>query len=255
MKLENVEEYDDPILYDLENDPYTADVPFLLKWAATVKGPIIDVACGTGRATIPLAKKGHQLIGIDIHTGMLQEAKKKASTLENQIEWVEQDCTNFNLSVKSNLIYTVGNSFQHFLTNEAQDGLLASVYRHLEMGGIFIFGTRFPNAEELLQPPTEEYWRTYINQQTQQKVDVYTLSEYDALSQVQHYTTFRKTKDDTGKVVDEKTTNIRLRYVFPQEMARLLSTHGFEILHVYSDWQETPISNTSTEMVYVCRKR
>lgn len=56
--MENFEEYDDPILYDKENESYTADIPFLLKWAAKTEGTIIDVACGTGRATIPLAKNG-----------------------------------------------------------------------------------------------------------------------------------------------------------------------------------------------------
>lgn len=64
---------------------------------------------------------------------MLCEARKKSSKLELQIEWVEQDCTKFNLNVKSNLIFSVGKSFQHFLSNEEQDGLLSSVNKHLEM--------------------------------------------------------------------------------------------------------------------------
>jgi len=46
----------------------------------------------------------------------------------------------------------VGNSFQHFLTNEDQDKLLTSVNKQLKQNGIFIFGTRFPSYEELLQP-------------------------------------------------------------------------------------------------------
>ncbi|MFB7642836.1 class I SAM-dependent methyltransferase, partial [Peribacillus butanolivorans] len=73
----NSEEYDDPILYDKENDPYIEDLSYLLKWASKTEGPIIDLACGTGRATIPLASKGYKLIGVDIHKGMLDEAKRK----------------------------------------------------------------------------------------------------------------------------------------------------------------------------------
>ncbi|MEK5520547.1 SAM-dependent methyltransferase [Heyndrickxia sporothermodurans] len=252
--MENFEEYDDPILYDKENESYTADIPFLLKWAAKTEGTIIDVACGTGRATIPLAKNGHKLIGVDVHNGMLAEAKRKTDKLNLPIEWIEQDCAELNLNVKSNLIYTVGNSFQHFLTNEAQDALLNSVNKHLNVDGIFIFGTRFPSTEELLQPSTEEYWKTYIDEESQHKVDVYTISHYDSLNQVQHYTTIRKFLNDAEEIVDEKKTNISLRYVFPKEMERLLERHGFEIVHLYKNWNEEPITNDSYEMVYVCKK-
>lgn len=255
MTLYNFEEYDDPILYDKENEPYITELPFLLNWASKAEGTIIDLACGTGRLTIPLAKSGHKLLGVDIHKGMLKEAQNKSSNLELQIEWAEQDCTKLQLPFKSNFIYSVGNSFQHFLTNDEQDELLASVNKHLEIGGVFIFGTRFPSIEELLQPNTEEYWRTYTDNERQKIVDVYTLSHYDSLKQVQHYTTIRRYKVSDGQVVDEKRTNIRLRYVFPREMERILLGNGFEIIDVYRDWNENPVTNDSYEMIYVCKKK
>lgn len=255
MELVNFEEYDDPVLYDKENDPYIDDLPFLLKWASKTEGVIIDLACGTGRATIPLASEGYQLIGVDVHKGMLKEAKRKSAKWKLPIKWMEQDCTKLNLNVKSQFIYMVGNSFQHFLTNEAQDGLLISINRHLEPDGIFIFDTRFPSKEELLQPSTEEYWKTYIDCETQNKVDVSTISHYDALNQIQHYTTIRKFLNGKGKLVNEIRTNISLRYVYPKEMERILYGNGFEILNVYKDWNEGPLENDSHSMIYVCKKR
>ncbi|MCC3356050.1 class I SAM-dependent methyltransferase [Bacillus sp. REN16] len=252
-QLDNFEEYENPILYDQENDPFQDDVKLLQKWALKVNGPIIDLACGTGRATIPLAEAGHTLIGVDIHKGMLTQAKRKTEQTNLNIEWMEQDCTNLQLGVKSPLIYIVGNSFQHFLTNEEQDQLLGSVHNHLEQEGIFIFGTRFPSPDELLQPATEEYWRSYKDE-TGKMVDVYTISNYDTIQQVQHYMTIRRQKDENGKMIDEKKTNIKLRYVYPQEMDRLLKGNGFEILAVYKDWHETPLTEDSHQMIYVCRK-
>ncbi|PYZ93353.1 SAM-dependent methyltransferase [Salipaludibacillus keqinensis] len=254
-KSDNFEEYEDPILYDKENEFYRDDVIFLEKWAKKSKGIIIDVACGTGRATIPLAQKGFNLIGVDLHKGMLREAKKKASNLNLQIEWIEQDCTKLELKVKSEFIFSVGNSFQHFITNEAQDGLLMSVNRHLEKGGVFIFGTRFPSSEELIQPASdEEFWRSYIDTETENKVDVYTISSYDPLKQVQHTTTTRKFKNWDEEVVDEVRTNISLRYTFPKEIERLLTMNGFQIIYVNKDWNETPLTEDSSQMIYVCRK-
>ncbi|MFD1778553.1 class I SAM-dependent methyltransferase [Fredinandcohnia salidurans] len=251
--FDNFEEYKDPVLYDRENDPFQDDVEFIKKWAKKVNGPIIDLACGTGRATIPLAEAGHSLIGVDINNGMLTQAKKKTEHTDLNIEWIEQDCTNLQLGVKSPLIFIVGNSLQHFLTNEEQDQLLTSVHSHLEKEGIFIFGTRFPSLDELLQPPTEEYWRSYKDE-TGKTVDVYMISNYDTLQQVQHYITIRRQKDDSGKTVGEQKSNIKLRYVFPQEMNRLLKQNGFEILGVYKDWNESLLTQDSHQMIYVCRK-
>ncbi|AJD92926.1 hypothetical protein JMA_36090 [Jeotgalibacillus malaysiensis] len=250
--MNNSEEYDDPELYDKEYESYLPELPLLIKWASKNPGIIIDLACGTGRVTIPLAKEGFQVMGIDVHKGMLEAAQKKSSSAGIEIEWLAEDCTDLNIGIKVSLIYTVGNSFQHFLTNEAQDGLLRSVNRHLEDEGMLIFSTRFPGAEELLQPPEEEYWRSY--QDGEFTVDVSTISHYDELEQVQHYTTIRKYKDRHDEIVNEKRTNISLRYVYPKEMERLLDLHGFEILNVYEDWKETPVKNESYEMVYVCRK-
>ncbi|MFA9558273.1 class I SAM-dependent methyltransferase [Evansella sp. AB-rgal1] len=255
MLLANSEEYNDPILYDKENEAFQSDISFLLEMAKKQGGVIIDVACGTGRATIPLAKEGFQLIGVDIHSEMINEAKRKAAKLDLQIEWLKQDCTILNLPCKSNFIYTVGNSFQHFLTNEAQDRLLTSVNKHLEIDGVFVFNIRFPSPEELLQPSTEEYWKTYVDPETHNTVVVSTISSYDSLRQIQHYTTIRKYKNNQGVLVDEKITNISLRYVFPQEMERMLFSNGFEIEHIYKDWAGNPITNDSYEMIYVCKKK
>lgn len=250
----NSEEYDNPVLYDQENEMYIEDLPFLMKWASNKKGIIIDLACGTGRVTIPLASKGYQLIGVDLHKGMLEEARKKSSQLNVHLDWIEQDCTQLELGVTSRFIYSVGNSFQHFLTNKEQDGFLSSVNKHLEIGGIFIFNTRFPSMGELLQPSSEEHWRTYIDSDTQNKVDVSTICHYDSLNQLQHYTTIRKYREVDDEVVNEVRTNISLRYVFPKEMERLLFHHGFQILNVYKDWNETPVNNDSYAMIYVCEK-
>ncbi|WLR42175.1 class I SAM-dependent methyltransferase [Bacillus carboniphilus] len=245
----NLQVYEDPIQYDDENNQYTKDIPLIEEWGQKIKkGPIIDLACGTGRVTIPLAKQGYELIGVDIHQGMLGFANQKAKKANLSIQWIEQDCTKLHLKLKSPLIYMVGNSFQHFLTNQAQNELLTSVRKHLASGGVFIFGTRFPNAEELLPSSNkEEYWRSYIDSKTKQKVEVYTTDSYDPLTQIQ--TCEEKHKNDRGF---QRTKAIRLRYVFPQEMERTLKHNGFNILHCYGDWDKRPLEKESHNMIYVC---
>lgn len=66
IQIDNLEEYDDPAAYALENDHYLGELPLLLEWANKADGLLIELACGTGRLTLPLAKEGYQLIGIDV---------------------------------------------------------------------------------------------------------------------------------------------------------------------------------------------
>lgn len=252
---DNLEEYDDPKLYDMENEPYTDELPFLLAWASLMKGTIIELACGTGRVTIPLAQAGHRLLGVDLHHGMLERARAKSNAQGVAIDWMEQDCTQLEVSVHSPMIYMVGNSFQHFLTNEAQDQLLQGVSRHLQKDGIFIFNTRFPSREELMQPSTEEYWRSYREDETNVRVDVYTISHYNPLEQLQYYTTIRRYIDQQDQLTRETNTHITLRYVYPKEMERLLFVNGFELVHLYEDWKMNPLTADSYQMIYVCRKK
>lgn len=249
----NFKEYEDPAAYDRENDPFMDDVAFLMKWVDRIEGPIVDLACGTGRASIPLAQQGCSLIGVDLHEGMLEHAAKKSIGLGLPIQWVKQDCSKLALQETSSLIYMVGNSFQHFLTNTAQTDLLSSVHRHLKPKGLFIFSTRFPNADELLMPPEEEFWRSYKDDQGK-RVDMYTISRYDAISQIQHCTTIRRTNNEQNYVEKEHTTDISLRFTFPQEMERLFAETGFDVVHVYGDWQEGPFTAKSHSMVYVLKK-
>ncbi|GGA70115.1 class I SAM-dependent methyltransferase [Ornithinibacillus halotolerans] len=243
----NLEEYNNPSLYDFENDRYTEDISYLIKWAKKTGGVLIDLACGTGRATIPLAKQGYRLVGVDIHEGMLEKAKQKSDNLP--IHWVTQNCMHLQLDITSKFIYMVGNSFQHFLTNEDQNQLLRSVHYHLEKDGVFIFNTRFPSREELLQPAEEEYWRNYTDPSTGLNVDVFTISEYNSLTQIQHYTTIRRAQDGS-----EKRTDIQLRYVYPQELERLARENGFKVLQLFGDWKETPLSSKSLEMICILQK-
>ncbi len=128
------------------------------------------------------------------------------------------------------LAFMVGHGFQHFLTNNDQNKLLTSIHHVLANNGIFIFDTRFPSKEELIQPSTEEYWTT-IRDEMGRKCDLYTEMTYDSIQQIQHYITTRRFYEDDGQVEELKTT-IDLRYTYPQELERLLVANGFELLHI-----------------------
>ncbi|MFL1673806.1 class I SAM-dependent methyltransferase [Paenibacillus dendritiformis] len=249
----NLSEYKDPTLYDLENQG-NPELPMLLAWAKKLEiqgKPMLDLACGTGRTALPLAEAGYSVIGVDLHAGMLEQARRKTPAGAD-IRWVQQDLTQLQLEERSPLAYMTGNGFQHFLTNELQNRLLQSIRSALTPDGILLFDTRFPAAEELLQPPVEEYWRT-IEIGPEHRCDVYTIATYDPVAQVQHYTTIRRFLEGE-ELREERKTTIELRYTYPQELARTLEANGYELLHLYGGWSGASLHPSYPSMVAVCRR-
>jgi len=65
--------------YDWENARTLGrrDVPFWLRVASRVTGPLLELGCGTGRISLPLARAGHQVIGVDRSAPMLRRAARR----------------------------------------------------------------------------------------------------------------------------------------------------------------------------------
>ena len=64
-----------------------ADLQFYKRWLPKDKNArILELCCGTGRLTIPIAKDGYNITGIDYTPSMLEQAKIKASKERLEIE-------------------------------------------------------------------------------------------------------------------------------------------------------------------------
>jgi 2-polyprenyl-3-methyl-5-hydroxy-6-metoxy-1,4-benzoquinol methylase len=80
------------------------DVAFYLAQAQATSGPVLEIGCGTGRVTIPLAAAGVDITGLDVSASMLEEAKRKAERQGLCINWIEADGRNFDLGRRFALI-------------------------------------------------------------------------------------------------------------------------------------------------------
>ncbi len=73
-----------------------AEVDFIIEELKLPAGSrILDVGCGTGRHSVELARRGHLMTGVDISSGMLNEARKAAKEADVEIEWIHADATQF----------------------------------------------------------------------------------------------------------------------------------------------------------------
>jgi SAM-dependent methyltransferase len=241
----NLEEFSDPVNYDME-DPSDTGVAFYSALARETGGPVLEVACGTGRVTIPIAQLGIPVTGVDVVPGMVERARSKSAGLPAR--WVEGDAR-------------TGNAFQAFVTNDDQERLLQRVRAHLHNEGLFAFETRNPllpgttTREGLfvtLDTQAEEEERGSFTNADGYEVRVSTTRAYDHVAQIVHVTSYRRWRE--GEQEQLKTTRIALRYTFPQELAALLHYNGFAIVRQYGDWNLEPLAATSPSIISVCRK-
>ncbi|PWW38688.1 MULTISPECIES: class I SAM-dependent methyltransferase [Paenibacillus] len=240
----NLEEYQEPMNYDLEFGGETGKYDFFLELAKSHPGNVLELACGTGLTTIYLAEAGIQITGVDIVEPMLAYARHKAKDLP--VEFIEADARTFESDQRFSMIYLTGNAFQAFLSDEDQIALLQTVYAHLEPGGIFVFEMRNPEGNDL-SDEEEESWGTFVDTDGV-TVKVSGTQTYDAGKQIMHWVTIR----DWGH---RKTiSRIACRFTDNKALQHLLTSHGFIVEHQYANWDKTPFEPSSPLVISVCRK-
>jgi SAM-dependent methyltransferase len=263
----NLEEFADPQNYDIEDSSDTG-VAFYSALAQETGGPVLEIACGTGRVSIPIARLGFAVTGLDIVPGMIERARSKSADLPTR--WVEGDARAFDLGEHFRLIFLTGNAFQAFLTRADQEALLERVRAHLHDEGLFAFETRNPRWASLMHAgqsaPLEHKEGLFAFLETrdaEQEVKRYTGSHgrevrvsntqsYDHVAQILHWTTYRRWRE--GDEEQTTITRIAVRYTFPQELEALLHYNGFTIIRQYGDWNLEPLTAASPSIVVVCRK-
>jgi 2-polyprenyl-3-methyl-5-hydroxy-6-metoxy-1,4-benzoquinol methylase len=111
--LDCLELYADADFYDQEFAKRTHEIPFYLKQARLACGPILEVCCGTGRLTLPIARAGGDITGLDVAPAMLERARRKATSEKLSVSWIEGDCRQIASDRKYALIFSATNAMQH----------------------------------------------------------------------------------------------------------------------------------------------
>lgn len=110
---------------------------------------IVDLGCGTGNLTIPLAMEGYQLTGIDLSEDMLAVADQKAgeqlSLLRGgAIRWLQQDLREWELGESVDVALSFCDSLNYLLEEEDIIDAFRQTYEGLKPGGLFLFDVHTP---------------------------------------------------------------------------------------------------------------
>ncbi|TDT14456.1 methyltransferase family protein [Ilumatobacter fluminis] len=105
---------------------------------------VLDAGCGTGRVAIELARRGVDVVGVDLDPPMLEAAREKAPDLE----WVAADLRTVDLGRRFDVVAAPGN-VMIFLAPGTEREVVANLARHLEPDGVLVAGFQLGGRYDL----------------------------------------------------------------------------------------------------------
>ncbi|MBT2483254.1 MULTISPECIES: daptide-type RiPP biosynthesis methyltransferase [unclassified Microbacterium] len=131
-----------------------AEIREVLALARNTAGPILDVAAGGGRLTVPLVRTGRRVTAIDLSDDMLAHLRR-ALPDEAGLECAVADMRDFSLERRYGLV-VIGATSITLLDRPGRSRLYASVQRHLAVDGVFAFTVATGASAASLAVPRDE---------------------------------------------------------------------------------------------------
>lgn len=254
-------------LYDvIYADHEFDDVAFYVDRARAADGPVLDVACGTGRVYLELLRAGVDADGFDLSRGMLDELERKADEAGLDPDVWKADMTDFEAPREYALVIVPFRSFLHNLTVDDQIAALERFRAALAPGGELVLNVFPPDFDEICGEygdPRESHvvvdGMAFREERT---------SEFaDAVEQVVNYQwlfhpvgpaddvgTDRELDVDLPEEVPSLLVNdFKLSLIGKQQFELLFRTAGYDEWTVYGGFDLEPFESTDQEMVWVAR--
>lgn len=261
--------YSLPEEYDLEHARRERDVAFYIglmkRWRAR---RILELGCGTGRVTIPLAESletGAVIVGLDEAPAMLKAARGKSrnvsSKISRRIRWVKGDLRTWTERKPFDVIIAPCSTLCHLLTMENQLRAWRIAWANLKGGGRFVVDVgapEFSSFAESLQNPSrammeidKDISRTIAGKR--KRLIRYRAIVYHAAEQ---RASVRYLYDEfvNERKMARFVSDYEHHVYYPRELELLFRVGGFEVESVWGDYNEGPSQNSSQQIVMVGRK-
>jgi SAM-dependent methyltransferase len=209
------------------------------------KGILLDLACGTGSLSEQFAHLGYDVIGVDGSSDMLNAALDKKFESGLNIQYLCQDMRNLDMYGTIDVTVCTLDSINHLPTLADVSRVFERVSLFAYPDGMFIFdvNTLYKHREVLAD-----------NAFIYSLDDLYCgwQNEYNKTdSSVTIYLDFFELGDSGYERYSESFREIGIS---GEEVERMLTAAGFEILAVYDGYTDRPLCETSERAVYICKK-
>lgn len=228
-------DYLDPRLANHDSEGPRDDFAFMTQLADQLGArEIVDLGCGAGRLAVSLAEGERHVIGVDPSKAMLDRARTREGS--ERVEWLRGDI--FALKARNvDLVVMTGNIPSTRVTDEAWFQLLGGVHATLRPGGHLAFGSWNPRARPwekwswvpVVVPIGDGGVRVGAGGRRGGDVELVEGREWLSSPSVWRYRTH-------------------------EELVESLTQAGFEVEEPYGDWDRSPLTETSPDIVLVARR-
>lgn len=254
--------YEDPAYYTKTYRERTGDVRFYVDLAVARGGPVLEYGCGNGRITLPIARFGVDITGVDLSAAMLGDLRTR---LRNEPEEVRRrvrlrrgDMRSVRLDRRFPLVICPFNAFLHLYTRVDVERFLARAREHLTPRGELVFDVSIPEPSELARRPDRAYHAPRFIYPAGperlgegQMVRYAERFDYDKLRQVLFVSMEFIPTDGSERWM----TPLTHRQFYPEELSALLHYNGFDIKSRFGDFDASLPTPESIHTIYVCRAK
>lgn len=241
--------------YDLRAETYDYFFPDrsweIAGWARLARRygrRVVEWMCRTGELACGLARRGFNVIGVDLMPEMLNVAAGRAAALppEQRPHWVLDDIRDAALSRRENdLAVIAASSFGHMLMREEQMDALRTVRRHLRPGGALAMTLGLAGAES--QPEHTGIYGPFRPTPPGLTVRKVACSQYDAADRL--LTVHDRVEVRQGESERFFEYAFALRLFTPDEIFQLLTRAGFVNVGMFGDYDLKPWHGDAPEWI------
>lgn len=208
---------------------------------------VLDLACGTGSQVFWLAKRGHEVVGVDINKKMLDVARKKLKKEELKIQFIEGDMRTSKIG-KFDAVITIFNAVGH-LTKADFEKAMCNVYKNLIDGGLYIFDIN--NLSYLLENDNITKltidWLGEVDGYKIRKVQYSTITQDGILASHTTYYDQSKSKEPIFQTQTLQTYTV-------DQLTDMLKKAGFKVLSTHSI-DGSSFRKTESDCIFMVAKK
>lgn len=249
--------------YDLLTGDYKADLDFYLGLIQAAEGPVLELACGTGRILLPAAEAGATIWGLDQSQIMLDHALTKIArfpeSVQRRITLRQGNMQDFDLAERFALVIIPFRSFLHLMTVADQMAALGAIRHHLAPGGRLALNFFQPSLPMIVAHlgstrPGANLLRKWIDPASGNEVVCWESRRYRPAEQIIDEVRILDHVDQDSQVVDRVYRRFSLRWIYRYEFEHLLARTGFELEAIYGGFDRSPVQEDSGELVWIARR-
>lgn len=207
---------------------------------------VLDLACGTGNITIECAKRGYEMIGVDISPEMLSVARQKTLEQELDILFLNQDMTDFELYGTVDAIFCCMDGINYITEKKRLARMFKLVNNYLNNGGLFIFDIRSEYGIESLIGNN-----TFI--EDAEDITYIWENNYDLRKKIcdMRLTFFKR----EGEMYSKFYENHRLKAFNPNEIIKLLEAERLKLLGSFDNFSFKKPRGKAERIFFVAKKK